>query len=213
MAPPGQARPLDTLIFGRPDAHFFDDLDDDVAIAIETAENRLRAAGARVVPLTLPALSDLDAAFGAYLSAELVAYLGAGRVSANLARMDPVVSARIAPGLTLAAEAFIRLRGRFASLASRADLALAGVDAVLTPTCPRVAPPIADYRSPEAAAAWSRDALRFTRPGNLFGLCGVSLPVHAPPCTLPVGLQLLGRAGGERDLLAVAAVVEAALRR
>ena len=77
------------------------DLEPDVAQAIELAQRRLAAAGARIVPVSLPPLDDLDAAFGAYLSAELVAFLGRERVVANLARMDPVVAARIAPGLTL----------------------------------------------------------------------------------------------------------------
>ena len=34
--------------------------------------------------------------------------------------MDPVVAARIAPGLTLAAEAFVALRARFAAIARAA---------------------------------------------------------------------------------------------
>jgi Asp-tRNA(Asn)/Glu-tRNA(Gln) amidotransferase A subunit family amidase len=59
------------------------------------------------------------------------------------------------------------------------------------------------------AAAWSRDALRLTRPGNLFGLCGISLPVSASAGSLPVGLQLLGRGGDDAQLLAIATAAEA----
>jgi aspartyl-tRNA(Asn)/glutamyl-tRNA(Gln) amidotransferase subunit A len=206
---PARARPLDTLVFGRPDTHFFDDLDTDVARAIEVAEGLLRAAGVKIVPVTLPPLSDLDAAFGGFLAAELVAHLGRDRVNANLERMDPVAAARIAPGLTLTAEAFLRLRGRFAALAQQAQAAVAGVDALLCPTCPRIAPPIEPYAAPEAAAAWSRDALRLTRPGNLFGFCGISLPVGHLANALPVGLQLLARAGADAELLAIAGAVEA----
>jgi aspartyl-tRNA(Asn)/glutamyl-tRNA(Gln) amidotransferase subunit A len=62
---------------------------------------------------------------------------------------------------------------------------------------------------PEAAAAWSRDALRLTRPGNLFGFCGISLPVGHLANALPVGLQLLARAGADAELLAIAGAVEA----
>jgi aspartyl-tRNA(Asn)/glutamyl-tRNA(Gln) amidotransferase subunit A len=210
---PAQARPLDTLIFGRPDAHFFDDLDADVARAIDAALHTLRAAGARIVPVTLPSMSTLDAAFGEYLAAELVAHLGRDRVEANLARMDPVAVARVAPGLSLSAEAFLRLRVGFATLAREAHAAMAGVDALLTPTCPRIAPPVDAYREPPAAGAWSRDALRLTRPGNLFGLCGISLPVGHLAAAPPVGLQLLGRAGDDAGLLAIAAAVEATVGR
>ena len=206
---PARSRPIDTLLLGRPDAHFFDDLDADVARAIDAAEDRLRAAGARIVPVTLPPLTDLDAAFGAYLAAELIAHLGVERVNANLDRMDPVAAARMTLGLSLSAYAFLDLRRRFASLARSAQQAIAGVDAVLTPTCPRVAPPVDAMLAPDKAAAWSRDALRLTRPGNLFGFCGLSLPVgHLAGSLLPVGLQLLGRGGGDSELLAIAATVE-----
>ena len=211
--PPARGRPIDTLVFGRPDAHFFDDLEPEVARALDAAQERLAAAGARIVPVTLPPLADLDAAFGAFLSAELVAHLGRERVVANLDRMDPVVAARIAPGLTLAADAFLTMRRRFASLARDARTAIEGIDAVLTPTCPRLAAPIDAYREPDAAGAWSKQTLRFTRPGNLFGLCGLSLPVEHLVGSLPIGLQLLARGGADAELLAIAQAVEAVVGR
>ncbi len=211
--PPARARPLDTLIFGRPDAHFFDDLEPDVARAIDAAQQRLMAAGARVVPVTLPPLSDLGAVFGAFISAELVAHLGRDRVKANLSRMDPVSAARIAPGLTLGADAYIAMRTRFVTLAQEARMAMDGVDALLTPACPRVAAAVDAHRATDAAAAWSRETLRLTRPGNLFGLCGVSLPVGHLAGALPVGLQLLARGGDDAGLLAIAGAVEAVVGR
>jgi aspartyl-tRNA(Asn)/glutamyl-tRNA(Gln) amidotransferase subunit A len=209
--PPARTRAVDALVFGVPDAHFFDGLEPDVAQAVELAQRRLAAAGARIVPVSLPPLDDLDAAFGAYLSAELVAFLGRERVVANLARMDPVVAARIAPGLTLPADAFIDMRARFAAIARAAAASMAAVDVVMTPTCPRVAALVEGHETTDKAAAWSRETLRFTRPGNLFGLCGVSLPIHHLTGSLPVGLQLLARAGDDANLLAIAATVERVL--
>ena len=211
--PPARRRPLAGLVFGRPNAHFFDDLEPDVARAIDAAERLIAGAGARIVAVTLPPVADVDAAFGAYLSAELVAHLGRERVTANLARMDPVVAARIAPGLTLAADAFIAMRTRFAAIAREARAAIDAVDAVLTPTCPRVAARVDAYATPDDAAAWSRQTLRFTRPGNLFGFCGVSLPVGHLAGSLPVGLQLLARGGADTELLAIAQAVEAVVGR
>jgi len=209
--PPARTRTVDALVFGVPDAHFFDGLEADVAQAVELAQRRLAAAGARIVPVSLPPLDDLDAAFGAYLSDELVAFLGRERVVANLARMDPVVAARIAPGLTLPADAFIDMRARFAAIARAAAASMAAVDVVMTPTCPRVAALVEGHETTDKAAAWSRETLRFTRPGNLFGLCGVSLPIHHLTGSLPVGLQLLARAGDDANLLAIAATVERVL--
>ena len=209
--PAARQRPMDTLVLGVPDAHFFDGLEGSVASAIEIARDRLAAAGAHLVPVALPPLSDLDAAFGAFLSAELVAWLGRERVTANLARMDPVVAARIAPGLALAADAFIDLRTRFAALARAARASMSPVDALLTPASPRIAAPVDGHSTVEAAAAWSRETLRFTRPGNLFGLCGVSLPIHHLTGSLPVGLQLLAPGDADAQLLAIAQTVEEAL--
>jgi aspartyl-tRNA(Asn)/glutamyl-tRNA(Gln) amidotransferase subunit A len=205
---PARRRRVDTLVLGRPDAYFFDDLEDDVARAFEAAQRQLVDAGAKVVPVTLPPLSELDAAFGGFVAAELVAYLGRERVTANLARMDPVVAARIAPGLSLCAEAFLAMRDRFGSLSRAAREAMRDVDALITPTCPRVAAPVDDYRDSDAAAAWSRQTLRLTRPANLFGMCGVSLPIGHLAGTLPVGLQVLARGGEDAKLLAIAETIE-----
>jgi aspartyl-tRNA(Asn)/glutamyl-tRNA(Gln) amidotransferase subunit A len=205
---PARRRRVDTLVLGRPDAYFFDDLEDDVARAFEAAQRQLVEAGAKVVPVTLPPLSELDAAFGGFVAAELVAYLGRERVTANLARMDPVVAARIAPGLSLCAEAFLAMRDRFGSLSRAAREAMRDVDALITPTCPRVAAPVDDYRDSDAAAAWSRQTLRLTRPANLFGMCGVSLPIGHLAGTLPVGLQVLARGGEDAKLLAIAETIE-----
>jgi aspartyl-tRNA(Asn)/glutamyl-tRNA(Gln) amidotransferase subunit A len=210
---PASARPVDTLVLGRPDAHFFEGLEPDVARAMDIVQQRLTAAGARILPITLPSLSDLDAAFGAFLSAELVAWLSRERVTGNLSRMDPVVAARIAPGLTLGADAFIDMRRRFEALKDAARHAISGFDAVLTPACPRIAAPIAAYSNPLDAATWSRETLRFTRPGNLFGMCGVSLPIGHLAGTLPVGLQLLAAGSADAQLLALAQTVEEVLGR
>jgi aspartyl-tRNA(Asn)/glutamyl-tRNA(Gln) amidotransferase subunit A len=127
--------------------------------------------------------------------------------------MDPVVAARIAPGLELAADAYLTLRARFAMLARDAHDAIGGVDVLLTPTCPRTAAPVAGHADPALAAGWSRETLRFTRPGNLFGLCGVSLPIGHLAGARPVGLQLLARGGDDAALLGIAAAIETLLVR
>jgi Asp-tRNA(Asn)/Glu-tRNA(Gln) amidotransferase A subunit family amidase len=57
------------------------------------------------------------------------------------------------------------------------------------------------------------ETLRFTRPGNLFGLCGVSLPIGHLAGARPVGLQLLARGGDDAALLGIAAAIETLLVR
>jgi Asp-tRNA(Asn)/Glu-tRNA(Gln) amidotransferase A subunit family amidase len=107
----------------------------------------------------------------------------------------------------------VALRARFAMLARDAHNAICGVDGLVTPTCPRTAVPVAGHADPTIAAAWTRKTLRFTRPGNLFGLCGVSLPIGHLADTRPVGLQLLARGGDDAALISIAAAIEMLLSR
>ena len=71
--------------------------------------------------------------------------------------------------------------------------------------------PVETCAAPDAAAAWSRQSLRLTRPVNLFGFCGLSLPIGDRTTGLPVGLQLVARGGADGELLAIGAAVEAVL--
>ncbi|HEX6547130.1 MAG TPA: amidase [Candidatus Dormibacteraeota bacterium] len=76
-----------------------------------------------------------------------------------------------------------------------------GVDALLVPVAPFVAPRIGE-QAPRGRL------LAYTRPFNVSGQPVISLPAPAPG--LPVGIQVVGRAGRERDLVAVAMALEAA---
>lgn len=90
------------------------------------------------------------------------------------------------------------------ALTHSVDGLLSGVDALVGPTVPTVAPeqdpPFGDGEDPEG---------RFTCVADLTGHPAVSVPV--PVSGLPVGLQLTGRTGGDGALLTIAAGVEALL--
>jgi aspartyl-tRNA(Asn)/glutamyl-tRNA(Gln) amidotransferase subunit A len=47
-----------------------------------------------------------------------------------------------------------------------------------------------------------------SQPGNLFGLCGTSTPIHQYGAPLPVGLQVLCRAFDEGRALGLARMIE-----
>ena len=79
--------------------------------------------------------------------------------------------------------------------------AMRGLDALLVPTTAAVAPLI----EPEVDTL---PLVRFTRPFNLTGQPVFSLPV--PVAGLPVGVQVVGHAGRDIELAAVAATLEAA---
>ncbi|MFB6304723.1 MAG: amidase [Haloferacaceae archaeon] len=101
---------------------------------------------------------------------------------------------------------YVRAQAARDALADRFAEALDGLDALLCPTMPDVAPPV------EEADDWAYDYARNTRPANVTRLPAVSLPVAPEGETgLPVGLQLVGGAFEDADLLGAAAAVESAL--
>ncbi|RCU46628.1 Asp-tRNA(Asn)/Glu-tRNA(Gln) amidotransferase subunit GatA [Haloplanus salinus] len=91
-----------------------------------------------------------------------------------------------------------RLRGAF-------EDALDGVDALLLPTMPDVAPRI------DSVGDWSYDYARNTRAANVTRLPAVTVP-NGRVAGLPVGLQLMGPAFDDARLLSVAAAVESTIR-
>ncbi len=76
-------------------------------------------------------------------------------------------------------------------------------DVLLLPTTPQTAFPF-DSDPPQSLAD-------FTAPANLAGLPALSLPAGWTEDGLPVGIQLIGRAGEDLSLLALGAQLEAAL--
>jgi aspartyl-tRNA(Asn)/glutamyl-tRNA(Gln) amidotransferase subunit A len=83
-------------------------------------------------------------------------------------------------------------------------------DFLVLPTCPCVAPPIGSDRI--AIGGWSgsvRMALMInTAPFNLTGMPAVSVPAGTGALGLPMGLQIVGRAGEDERLLTAAARFE-----
>ncbi|MOA60874.1 indole acetimide hydrolase [compost metagenome] len=53
--------------------------------------------------------------------------------------------------------------------------------------------------------------MHFSRPVNFLALSGISLPAGRDDDARPIGLQLVGRAGDDHALLALAAVVADAI--
>ena len=208
---PAPPRPLRGLRLGKPVNHFFDHLAVEVASAMGSAFERLERAGVEMVPIEVPEAAEVANVFLPIVAVELVATLGAERLRDAEALLDPVVWSRAERFLDYpAAEYVIRLR-RHQALCRIAAERMEGLDGWVTPTTPDVALPAASLDTLEKTAAWIARGTHATRPGNLFGQCGVSIPV--PGTALPVGLQLMGRPGDDAALLAISQAVEAAIAR
>jgi len=205
----GEAR-IDRLRLGRP-AIFYDDLDPDVKRCMEEAIARLERAGARIESVELPELDLVDPVFAKMITADLVATLGRERVREHFETLDSVIRERVTAGLEIVASDYITMVRRCAVLVAAARDRMRGFDAWITPTSPTIPLPVAECKTIDAAAAWNRRTLRNTRPGNVFGQCGISLPIASLGSRVPVGLQLLANGGDDARLLAIARVVEGAL--
>ncbi|WP_433862500.1 amidase family protein [Streptomyces sp. L7] len=87
---------------------------------------------------------------------------------------------------------------------------LASFDAVLTPALALTPRPIGWYDQEDGERNFAQQVLYtpFTSMLNVTGLPAITLPVAQTADGLPMGVQLIGRPGGERTLLSLAAQLE-----
>ena len=94
---------------------------------------------------------------------------------------------------------------------AQVEMRIAGFDAMLMPTVPVIAPPIAQLQSSdEAYSAANGLILRNPTLINFLDGCALSLPCHARG-EAPVGLTLAGAGGKDREILALGLAVEQVL--
>lgn len=171
-----------------------DGADATVARAFERTLRRLRDAGARIEEIPLAQIRDLGTlqATGGFAAAESYAW-HRQLLASRGERYDPRVRLRIERGAGMKAWEYIDLHRARAAWIAEVEEALAGYDAVLSPTVPIVAPAIADVapgaERDEAFFRINGLLLRNTSVVNMLDGCALSLPCQAPG-ELPVGLML-----------------------
>jgi amidase/aspartyl-tRNA(Asn)/glutamyl-tRNA(Gln) amidotransferase subunit A len=207
-----ERRPLAAWSFAVPRTIVVDGLDDTVARAFERSLAMLSAAGARIATIELAPLAEVAAinATGGFSPAEAWAFHRRW-LAEREAEYDPRVAFRIRRGQHMTAAEYIELVAARRDWIARMEQALAGVDALLSPTVPVVAPPVAPLVADDAAF-FAANGLLLRNPSivNLLDGCAISLPCHAPG-ELPVGLQVWSSAGRDDAVLDAALAVEAAL--
>jgi Asp-tRNA(Asn)/Glu-tRNA(Gln) amidotransferase A subunit family amidase len=186
-----------------------DGLDATVARAFERSLAALRAAGAQIEEIVLPEVGELPAllAGGGLPAAESWAW-HRERLARRAADYDPRVALRIRRGGLMSAADYIDLLHARRDWMQRVDGALAAFDAVLSPTVPMVAPPIAPLLHDDAAFfAVNGALLRNTVVVNFLDGCALSLPCHAAD-ELPVGLMVWHSALQDDKVLEVSLAIE-----
>jgi len=208
-----QAIPVGALRLGIPQTLMLDDLEPAVAGAFERATSALSRAGARVVELPLKPLGEYAAinAKGGFSPCEAYAW-HEPLLKRRGPEYDPRVRVRIERGREMTAVEYVRLIDQRADLIARVDRECADVDALIMPTLPLVAPPIAAFAKDEDFWRLNARILRNTAPVNFLDGCAITIPMSQRGAG-PVGLTLMGRHGEDRHLLALALGVEAVIEK
>jgi aspartyl-tRNA(Asn)/glutamyl-tRNA(Gln) amidotransferase subunit A len=199
------------LTVGVPTRFFGEDLEADVAAALDAARAVLGDLGARIVPVELPDQNALNVASLVVVAVE-ASSAHAPWLRERPQDYGPQVRARLESGLALTGVQYLEaLRWRGPALAAHLD-ALGDVDVVLTPAARSAAPTIADA---DVSAGANADAMiqaitRFMRPINYLGVPALVVPAGQSRSGLPIGLQLIGRPFADETLVALGAAFQAA---
>ena len=172
---------------GVPRAYFFDELDPEVASAMEHALAGIQSLGAEIreVKLDVPTDRTLQAAESYAYHAENVAK------SPELYQAETL--RRIRSGENVSAAEYIQRRREQDEARRSIRAVFADVDVLVTPTMPMPAPAIADLKAnPDALRPAELRLLRNTRPFNVWGLPAISVPCGFAESGLPIGLQIAG---------------------
>jgi aspartyl-tRNA(Asn)/glutamyl-tRNA(Gln) amidotransferase subunit A len=130
----------------------------------------------------------------------------------NHPALDPVLRKRLAKGLSIDEETLAASRKmRTPMLEDFEDKILGSADAAVLPVMPICTPRYVDVdpASPSFSGRRLYDLSRYCRFVNMLGLPAVALPVGFDDRGLPVGLQLIGRRGRDRELIALASRIQA----
>jgi aspartyl-tRNA(Asn)/glutamyl-tRNA(Gln) amidotransferase subunit A len=206
-------RPLPFWRLAVPSTVMLDALEPAVAGAFERALATLRAAGARIEDITLPELADsAPLQRGGGISAAESWGWHRRRLAAHGALYDPRVAQRIRRGEAISAADYIDLLDGRRAWIARVEAALAGYDALLSPTVPIVAPRIQPLIDSDDAF-FAANALLLRNPSlvNLLDGCALSLPCHRAG-EWPVGMMVWAPAMTDLRVLGVSLAVERALR-
>jgi Asp-tRNA(Asn)/Glu-tRNA(Gln) amidotransferase A subunit family amidase len=189
-----------------------DGLDATVARAFERTIRTLRDAGAQIDEIPLAQIQDLGTiqSTGGFTAAESYSW-HRQLLAREGARYDPRVRVRIERGAQMKAWEYLDLQRARGAWIAGVEQALAGYDAVLSPTVPMVAPPIAELAPgadrDEAFFRTNALLLRNTSVVNMLDGCALSLPCHAAG-ELPVGLMVWHGALRDDAILNVSLQVE-----
>jgi aspartyl-tRNA(Asn)/glutamyl-tRNA(Gln) amidotransferase subunit A len=190
---------------GIPRSFFYEDVDSEVASAVEEALAIIKSLTAvmREVSLTIDTDRTLQLAESYAVHAEFVAR------SPEL--YQPETLRRIRGGEGISQSQILEGRRNLEQSRREIDRVFAEVDVLVTPTTPIAAPILAELQKhPNQLRPAEIVMLRNTRPFNVWGIPAISVPCGFTKAGIPIGLQISGPHWGEAEILQLAHAYEQA---
>jgi aspartyl-tRNA(Asn)/glutamyl-tRNA(Gln) amidotransferase subunit A len=186
----------------------FDGADETVAASWSAAVARLNKAGVKLSDETIAFVDEMAQlnAKGGFAPTESFA-IHRERLKRDGAGFDTLIRARIERGGTIPAYDYVDMTTGRRRLIQAMHARLEGLDALVLPTVPIVAPKTAEVAVADEFGRKNAMLLRNTSMINFFDLCAISLPLPRNG-GLSTGLMLVGRNGSDAKLFSIAAAVE-----
>lgn len=200
------------LTFGICESFMWEDLGPGIGEGAKRALDEAVRKGARLKAIKVPEFADMYALHlkGSVLSAEFLQFLD-DELPEWKDGMDAIVRTRVEAGGGIAATEYIRRHRSIARGNRSVSAKLAEVDALVMPTVPITPPTVEQIATLDGYIQHNRQMFRLTCPVNNLALCALTIPVARDKAGMPVGLQIVMRAGSEERLLAVGSALERAL--
>jgi len=201
----GLEEKLRPMRIGVPRNFFYEDLDSEVAAAVEKALDVLRNLGNNMfeVNLSVPTDRSLQAAEAFQLHRE--------NIESTPQLYQPATLNRLRSGENISPEQLEAAHREQRALREEIQKAFLQFDFLVTPAVPIPAPAIDDLKiNPALLRPRELILLRNTRPFNVWGLPAISVPCGFSRSGLPIGLQIAGPAWSEAALLRLAHAYEQA---
>ena len=190
---------------GIPRKFFYEDLDSEVASAVEHALDVLKNQGAEIHEINLEVPTDRT-----LQAAESYAY-HRDFVAKSPELYQPETLRRIRSGEKISEEKTEAARRDLAKARNEIQSVFTSLDFLVTPAVPIPAPALAELQqNPELLRPRELILLRNTRPFNVWGLPAISVPCGFTRAGLPIGLQIAGPPWSEAAVLRLAYAYEQA---
>jgi aspartyl-tRNA(Asn)/glutamyl-tRNA(Gln) amidotransferase subunit A len=194
---------------GVPKNYFFENISSTVDGALQKALRDLEQLGAQMVPIEMPGIAIHKGMWLQIASPEAYSF-HESLLQKYSDQYGSDVRARLEPGRVLLSMDYVRAQRARTLLKQQCKKLFEEIDVIVTPTLPIVAPRIDDVHKPWGSGVETPVASlgRLARYFNLTGLPAISIPCGFTADSLPIGMQIAGKAFDEATVLRVAHAYE-----